>query len=49
MVDMAPRIEPEGQKKIQDFMNQKPEGFDSLEEVRKRYQIINHIESDLEN
>ena len=33
MVDMAPRIEPEGQKKIQEFMNQKPEGFDSLEEV----------------
>jgi len=33
MVDMAPRIEPEGQAKIQAFMNQKPEGFDSLEEV----------------
>ena len=33
MVDMAPRIEPEGQKKIQEFMNQKPDGFDSLEEV----------------
>ncbi len=33
LVDMAPRIEPEGQAKIQAFMNQKPEGFDSLEEV----------------
>jgi non-heme chloroperoxidase len=33
MVDMAPRIEPEGQAKIQAFMNQKPDGFDSLEEV----------------
>ena len=33
MVDMAPRIEPEGQAKIQSFMNQRPEGFDSLEEV----------------
>lgn len=33
MVDMAPRIEPEGQAKIQAFMNQKPSGFDSLEEV----------------
>lgn len=33
MVDMAPQIEPSGQKKIQEFMNQKPEGFESLEEV----------------
>ena len=33
MVDMAPQIEPEGQAKIQAFMNQKPDGFDSLEEV----------------
>ena len=33
MVDMAPRIEPAGQAKIQEFMNQKPDGFDSLEEV----------------
>lgn len=33
LVDMAPRIEPEGTRKIQEFMNQKPEGFDSLEEV----------------
>ena len=30
MVDMAPRIEPAGQAKIQEFMNQKPNGFDSL-------------------
>ncbi|PJK30860.1 alpha/beta fold hydrolase [Minwuia thermotolerans] len=33
LVDMAPRIEPEGAQHIQDFMDQKPEGFDSLEEV----------------
>ena len=33
LVDMAPRIEAEGTAKIQAFMYQKPEGFDSLEEV----------------
>lgn len=33
LVDMAPRIEPAGSRRIQAFMNQKPEGFDSLEEV----------------
>jgi pimeloyl-ACP methyl ester carboxylesterase len=33
MVDIAPRIEPEGVDKIQAFMSQKPGGFDSLEEV----------------
>jgi non-heme chloroperoxidase len=33
MVDIAPRIETEGIDKIQAFMSQKPEGFDSLEEV----------------
>lgn len=33
LVDIAPNIEPEGVKNIQAFMNQKPEGFDSLEEV----------------
>ena len=33
LVDMAPRIEPEGRRKIQEFMDQKPGGFDSLEEV----------------
>ena len=33
LVDMAPRIEPEGQARIQAFMNQKPEGFDSLQDV----------------
>ncbi|MDH3605064.1 MAG: alpha/beta hydrolase, partial [Candidatus Tectomicrobia bacterium] len=33
LVDMAPRIEPEGSRRIQEFMSQKPEGFDSLEEV----------------
>lgn len=33
LVDMAPRIEPEGAARIMAFMAQKPEGFDSLEEV----------------
>jgi len=33
LVDIAPRIEPEGIDKIQAFMSLKPEGFDSLEEV----------------
>ena len=33
LVDIAPRIEPEGVEKISAFMSQKPEGFDSLEDV----------------
>lgn len=33
LVDMAPHIEAEGAKQIQDFMDQRPEGFGSLEEV----------------
>ncbi|MHB2029122.1 MAG: alpha/beta fold hydrolase [Acidimicrobiales bacterium] len=33
LVDVAPRIEPEGVKNIRDFMNQRPDGFDSLDEV----------------
>jgi non-heme chloroperoxidase len=33
LVDVAPRIEPDGIDKIQAFMSLKPEGFDSLEEV----------------
>ena len=33
LVDIAPRIEPEGVQRIGAFMRQKPEGFDSLEEV----------------
>jgi non-heme chloroperoxidase len=33
LVDIGPRIELEGVKKIQAFMNQKPEGFASLDEV----------------
>lgn len=33
VVDIGPRIEPEGVEKIWAFMNQKPEGFDSLGEV----------------
>jgi pimeloyl-ACP methyl ester carboxylesterase len=33
LVDVGPRIEPGGVDKIRAFMNQKPEGFASLEEV----------------
>ncbi|MEM7218868.1 MAG: alpha/beta hydrolase [Pseudomonadota bacterium] len=33
LVDMAPQIEPDGAQRILDFMAQKPEGFESLEEV----------------
>jgi non-heme chloroperoxidase len=33
LVDMAPRIEPEGARRIQAFMDQKPQGFDSLQDV----------------
>lgn len=33
MVDIAPKVEPEGVEKITAFMRQKPEGFDSLDEV----------------
>jgi non-heme chloroperoxidase len=33
LVDIAPRIEAEGVQKIQAFMSQKPEGFESLAEV----------------
>lgn len=33
LVDMAPKVEPEGVAKIQAFMNQKPDGFDTLQEV----------------
>ena len=33
MVDMAPKIETEGRKKIQAFMSQNPDGFDTLEDV----------------
>jgi pimeloyl-ACP methyl ester carboxylesterase len=33
LVDMAPRVEPEGRRRIQEFMAQKPEGFDCLQEV----------------
>ena len=33
LVDIAPQIEPEGVERIQAFMNLRPEGFDSLEEV----------------
>lgn len=33
LVDIAPKVEAEGTKKIREFMDQKPEGFESLEEV----------------
>ena len=33
LVDMAPKIEPEGVAQIREFMEQKPEGFATLEEV----------------
>jgi non-heme chloroperoxidase len=33
LVDIAPRIEAEGAEKIQAFMGQRPEGFDSLDQV----------------
>lgn len=33
MVDTAPRLELEGAGKIQDFMHQSPDGFDSLDDV----------------
>ena len=33
LVDMAPQVEPEGRRRIQEFMAQKPEGFDSLQDV----------------
>jgi len=33
LVDVAPRIEKEGIERIGAFMGQKPEGFDSLEEI----------------
>lgn len=33
LVDVAPRMEPEGVGKIQAFMQQRPEGFNSLDEI----------------
>ena len=33
MVDIAPRVEPDGVARIKAFMSQKPGGFDTLEEV----------------
>lgn len=33
MVDIVPRIEPEGVKRIMEFMSARPDGFGSLEEV----------------
>ena len=42
MVDIAPRIEMDGVERVKAFMNQKPDGFDSLEEAAEavaRYQL----------
>ncbi|MEM7540420.1 MAG: alpha/beta hydrolase [Pseudomonadota bacterium] len=33
LVDIGPRVEPQGVQRILDFMRHKPDGFDSLEEV----------------
>ncbi|MFV0525498.1 MAG: alpha/beta fold hydrolase [Acidimicrobiales bacterium] len=33
LVDIAPRIRPSGTKRVGEFMEQRPEGFDTLEEV----------------
>ena len=33
LVDVAPHIDPDGAQRIQDFMNQRPDGFETLEEV----------------
>ena len=41
LVDMAPRIELEGTRRIREFMAQKPEGFDTLEEVAEA--IANYL------
>lgn len=38
LVDVAPHIEADGVKNIQAFMSQKPDGFDSLEEVLQAIQ-----------
>ena len=43
LVDMAPRIEQEGQKQVQDFMDQCPNGFDSLDQVAEAIANYNHI------
>ncbi|MCZ4314793.1 alpha/beta hydrolase [Comamonadaceae bacterium G21597-S1] len=40
LVDIAPRIEKDGARRVQEFMHQKPEGFDSLEEVEEA--ILNY-------
>ena len=33
LVDIAPRIEPEGANRIMEFMQQRPDGFDTLQQV----------------
>ncbi len=50
LVDIAPKIEVEGVDRIQAFMSQKPDGFDSLEEVAEaigRYQPHRRRPTDL--
>lgn len=50
LVDVAPRIEKEGVDRIAAFMSQKPDGFDSLEEIAdaiSRYQPHRKRSNDL--
>jgi pimeloyl-ACP methyl ester carboxylesterase len=41
LVDITPRIEPEGVRRITDFMRGRPEGFESLEEVAEAIRAYN--------
>ena len=41
MVDMAPKIERDGQNKIHAFMDQNPNGFESLQEVAEAISTTN--------
>jgi pimeloyl-ACP methyl ester carboxylesterase len=41
LVDVAPRIEPGGVRRIAEFMTAKPEGFESLEEVADAIAVYN--------
>jgi pimeloyl-ACP methyl ester carboxylesterase len=41
LVDIVPRIEPEGAKRIMDFMTARPDGFGSLEEVADAVRAYN--------
>jgi pimeloyl-ACP methyl ester carboxylesterase len=41
LVDIALRVEPEGSRRIRSFMQQKPEGFESLEEAAEAVAAYN--------